>query len=166
MRMDVRRARPEDLDQVTSLLEEARAWLHARGIQQWPTTYPRSLLTTDIAQGEVYLAHVNGEPAGTLTLQWSGETVWEHASQDAAYVHRLVVRRKFAGQGIGLELLRWAEGAAVCAGKHFLRLDCWAGNLALCEYYERAGFESRGVRQIDDYQAHLFEKGVGGSSSD
>ena len=29
--------------------------------------------------------------------------------------------------------------ASFC-GKHYIRLDCWADNAALCAYYRRTGF--------------------------
>lgn len=154
------RAEVEDFEQVASLLEEARAWLHARGIQQWVTPYPRELVAQEIERGEVYLAYIDGELAGTLTLQWSDEETWGKVADDAGYVHRLVTRRKFAARGLGLRLLRWAEETAASGGKKFLRLDCWAGNAVLCCYYESAGFQSRGVRQIRHWQIHLFEKAL------
>jgi GNAT superfamily N-acetyltransferase len=124
------------------------------------------LLAQQIERGEVFLAFMGGELAASVTLQQADETIWEDSSETAAaYVHRFVVRRKLAGQSIGLRLLRWAEQTAAAAGKQFLRLDCWSGNQALCHYYEQAGFASRGERYVqigeDNYHTHCFEKTLG-----
>jgi GNAT superfamily N-acetyltransferase len=162
MNLQVRHAKAEDIETVESILEEARAWLHGRRVRQWLLPYPKSELVKDIARGEVYLAWIGNEPAGTMTLQPSDEVIWGEASDDALYIHRLAVRRKFAGREVGWQLLSWAEEAAASAGKCFLRLDCWGGNRRLCEYYRETGFESRGERWIEASfcRVHLFEKAV------
>lgn len=154
----------EDLDKIVALLEEARAWLHVRGIQQWVLPYPSQWIAEEIKRGEVYLARVANEPVGSITIQWFDEDIWPGASEDAAYIHRLIVAGRFRGQGLGLQLLRHAEQVARAAGKRCLRLDCWAGNQALCEYYEQAGFEKRDVVDIREgnrcYQVQRFERRI------
>jgi len=92
----------------------------------------------------MYLARLDGEPVGTIALLWSDEETWGDVPGAAGYVHGLAVRRDFAGQGLGRALLRWAENRAASSGREHLRLDCVAGNRALNEYYERAGFDHRG----------------------
>jgi GNAT superfamily N-acetyltransferase len=161
MKALIRLAKPDDLERVELILEEARAWLHSQGIAQWLTTYPRHLLATTIERGEVYLAEVAGALAGTITLQEAEDPVWAGLPSEAIYVHCLAVRREFAGHGMGRQLLQWAEQLARTRGRPFVRLDCWAGNPKLCSYYEEAGFVSRGDRQEADYQVRLYEKSIG-----
>ena len=43
-------------------------------------------------------------------------------------------------RGLGIELLKFAERITAKMDRKLLRLDCFAGNAALCSYYERAGF--------------------------
>jgi GNAT superfamily N-acetyltransferase len=59
-------------------------------------------------------------------------------------VYNLAVRRAWAGQGVGRQLLQWAERKAAEAGRRYLRLDCVPTNAFLRQYYEDAGFTARG----------------------
>ena len=160
----IEQARPSDLDIIIDILEEAASWLASRGIDQWrPGSFlgPRfESISGQVNRGEVYLAMLNGKPVGTLTLQWEDKKFWGDVPDDAAYVHRIAIRRAYAGKDLGHQLLRWAESAAAAAGKNFLRLDCMAENSALCEYYERADFECRGEIQGKGWRGRLYEKRI------
>jgi GNAT superfamily N-acetyltransferase len=159
--ISIERATPDDVDIVLDILEEAARWLLARSIEQWvPEQFKREPLLARIAAGEVYLAWRNGTALGTLTLQWADPRIWGEQAADASYVHGLAIRRVAGGQGVGLALLRWAEGIAAGAGKMYLRLDCMAENAALRAYYERAGFTH--LRDVfgKTWGASLYEKRV------
>ena len=72
---------------------------------------------------------------------------WPGAVGEAGYIHRIAVRRE--ARGLGVELLQMAERVTASSGRKSLRLDCFAGNDALCGYYERAGFVRRGDIEVD-----------------
>lgn len=154
-------AQPADLDTVLAILEEAARWLAGKGIDQWrPGSFPRQSIADAIARGEVILARLGEEAVGTLTLQWSDELFWGAGPPDAGYLHKLAIRRAFAGQELGRSLLGWTERTVAAAGKQYLRLDCTGENEALCAYYERAGFAPRGERQGRGWRVRLYEKPV------
>jgi GNAT superfamily N-acetyltransferase len=128
-----------DIDDVLDVLNEAARWLASRGINQWRVDgFTRELIAGDIARGEVYVAKRDRRAAGTFTLQSSGELFWPGAAEEAGYIHRIAVRRD--ARGLGIELLKFAERITAEMDRKLLRLDCLAGNAALCSYYERAGF--------------------------
>ena len=52
-------------------------------------------------------------------------------------------------RGLGVELLKVAERVTAASGRKSLRLDCFAGNDALCAYHVRAGFVRRGEIEVD-----------------
>jgi ribosomal protein S18 acetylase RimI-like enzyme len=156
--LDVRRAEPEELDEVVGILSEAARWLLERGIQQWPDPFPRERAAPLVDRGEFYLARIDGEPVATFALLWSDPAFWGEQPPVAGYVHAIAVRRTYAGQGLGERLLEWAEEQIATSGRELLRLDCMSDNAALREYYERLGFEPQGEAQIDDFTATLFER--------
>ncbi len=160
----IEQARISDLDAVIDILEEAASWLASRGIDQWrPGSFLGSgyeAIAEQVNRGEVYLAMLNGKSVGTLTLQWEDKKFWGDVPDDAAYVHRIAIRRAYADKGLGSQLLRWAEHAAAEAGKTFLRLDCMAENAPLCEYYEKANFECRREIQGKGWRGRLYEKSI------
>jgi ribosomal protein S18 acetylase RimI-like enzyme len=80
-------------------------------------------------------------------------------ADDAGYVSGLVVRPAVSGKGIGRRLLDWACRQSEQRGKRFLRLDCWADNPRLCDYYEAAGFRPRGEYYHNEcWRGQRFEK--------
>jgi ribosomal protein S18 acetylase RimI-like enzyme len=162
----IRRARPADLDTVVSMLEEAARWMIRRGIEGWtPDGFSRGRIAIFIESGEMYLAVLDGRPAGTFTLQWSDRETWGDVPDDAGYIHGLAIRREFAGQGLGLEMLRRAEQMVSRSEREYLRLDCVADNEALNEYYRRAGFTHRGSSVVRGLAVALYEKQVGVSGA-
>jgi protein-tyrosine phosphatase len=165
----MRRAAASDLSAVVGILDDATAWLEARGIDQWHADPELSTRIADrIARGEMWLGWLGGEPMATLALQWADEEMWGARPPDAGYVHGLAVRRTYAGHGIGRVLLDWAAGEVARARRSYLRLDCVAHNGALRAYYEAAGFEYRGDRTYADEEgtSSLFERVVGATSAE
>lgn len=159
--LEVHRARPEDVDEVVSILSEAASWLTARGISQWPDPFPRDRVAALAQQGDFHLARLDGETVATLALLWSDPTFWGERPDDAGYVHALAVRRRHAGRGLGGRLLAWAEEQVAGARREYLRLDCRVENDELRRYYERHGFEPRGEVAVDEFTSALYERRCG-----
>jgi len=153
-----------DLDTFLDILDEATQWLASRGIDQWQGGFSRARGTLAISRGEMYLASIDGKAAGILLLQTSDEAIWGPDQRDALYVHALAVHRAFAGRGVGVALLRWAEEQVVACGRRWLRLDCMAANSALRHYYQEAGFTLRGEVRSRVWAACLFERDALGQS--
>jgi GNAT superfamily N-acetyltransferase len=152
---------PEDLEAALALFEDARAWMIECGTNTWrPVALWRDLIERKIADQTLHLAHLDGQVVGTLALGWAAEELWDDAPGQAGYLAHFATSRALAGSGIGAQMLCWAEAEARGTGKIFLRLDCWAGNQALCAYYERAGFARRSTITLDGFPIALYEKPI------
>jgi ribosomal protein S18 acetylase RimI-like enzyme len=156
-------ASPEDVEEVCDLLAEAAAWMRGRGIEQWPRRFPRTQIAESVARGETYLARLGDATAGTLALEWEDPLFWGDRPRDAGYVHRVAVRRAFAGRGLGARLVDWAAERVVARGRRYLRLDCMAQNARLRRYYEELGFEHRGDVERGKWRASIYERPVTGA---
>jgi GNAT superfamily N-acetyltransferase len=155
------RAQPNDLAAVLTVFEDVRAWMISRGTNTWrPIACWSDLIAQKITRQAVYLARLDGQVVGTITLDWVTEELWEAAPIQAGYLAHFATCRALAGTGIGAQMLRWAESEAQYTGKDYLRLDCWAENRALCAYYESAGFERRSTVTMDGFLVALYEKRV------
>jgi GNAT superfamily N-acetyltransferase len=162
-----RRASLEDFDAVHSIMREASVWLGSRGIDQWRwVDSPKGIafLRRRIETCDVYLALVNDEAAGTLSIQWSDPETWGERGEDglAAYVHGLAVRRSHAGMGLGAKMLDFAAGAARINGRKLLRLDCMPSNEKLREFYTERGFTCLGEQRspVTALESALFERAI------
>jgi len=169
-RINIRPATPDDVDVVLELLADAAAWTASIGFPNWPARFPRRLVTRGITAGKLYVGEEDGAIVATIALIWSDPMFWGVRADDAGYVHRLVVRRDRAGDGLGAEMIEWAARQVTVAGREWLRLDASADNVPLCSYYERLGFEYRGdvTGEIDEpdgtlrrWKSRLYERQCG-----
>lgn len=133
-------ATSEDTAEVLEILDEAATWLRAQGIEQWPRRFRREVIVPAIEAGETFLVRMGNETAGTVTVD-TMDPAWCDLPAPALYVHRLAVRRRFAGVG-ALALALVEQRAA--QDSLMVRLDCVAANRALCRYYLQLGFAARG----------------------
>ena len=148
------------MSEVGALLDEATVWVGERGYEQWPVPYPRDEIAAAIEREEVYVAELDGDVVATVTLLWDDPTYWGDRPDDAAYVHKLAVRRACAGQRIGSAIVEWADRTAAAAGRDFLRLDCLGDNPGIRSYYERLGFEHRGDLVVNGRSMAIYERPV------
>ena len=158
-------ASKEELASVAEILDEASAWLEARGFPQWPRPFPVALLETDLANGIAYLAWDGSTPVGTFALHRTDPTFWGELPAEppghAQYLHKLAVRRR--NRGLGRALVDLAVVIARASGASCLRLDCIADNPGLRRYYEDQGFEHRGDLHVPALigRTSLYEKRLG-----
>jgi GNAT superfamily N-acetyltransferase len=134
----VRRARTVDIEAVLAILDEAAHWLASRGIQQWLSPFPRVVVERDFESHTVWLASHDGYPIATASTLRRDPMFWGDLTDNAWYLHRLAIRRNWAGAGS--QILERIEGQARMSGVGYMRLDCGAG---LQTYYENAGYGLR-----------------------
>ena len=160
--MNVRCAHPEEAQVAAEILDEATAFVATLGFPEWPTPFPVDELAANIERGELYLAELVGEIVGTFTLLWEDPTFWGKQPPVAVYVHKLAIRRRFAGRGLGAALVDWVGEQAAAAGRKFIRLDCLRADAGIRAYYERLGFEHRGDLVHPRFAAALYQRSVDG----
>lgn len=154
-------ARAEDVWEAVAIEEDAVGWVRSLGYE--PGHPPRPLaeiFAEAVAHGQMYLARRDSVAAGKVVITAEDDGLWVDRPADALYVHGLMVRRAFAGQGVGRVLLCWAEREAARRGKPLLRLDCDALNPELRAYYERAGFAHVDDVTLPHRAAARYEKSV------
>lgn len=162
----VRRATIEDAPVVSSILIEAAAWLEQGGSRMWKADELRpDRIAADVSAGLFFVACLDDEPLGTIRFQLSDPLFWPDMPEgESAYVHRLAVRRRAAGQGLSTLLLAWAADRARVQGRRFLRLDCEASRTKLRALYERAGFRHHSDREVGPYLVARYEMPLDGNA--
>jgi GNAT superfamily N-acetyltransferase len=158
------RASPEDVADAAEVLQDAARWVASLGFPAWdegtftdPEGRGRRQLGEAMAMGGLFVARIGAQAVGTVSLFDVDERFWPGAPRDALYVHKLAVRRGYAGRDIGGAILRWAEAQARSAGKRYLRLDCPRDDPGVRAYYHRAGFVHRGDVTVGTFEASLYE---------
>jgi ribosomal protein S18 acetylase RimI-like enzyme len=171
----LRQAAPDDLGVVLELLSESIRWLQEMGLDQWAEPWPDEAgrnrrIARDLADGKTWLILDDNEVAGTITIDPADRGVWpSHARGDkAVYVRKLIVRRHYAGLGLGARLLDWAaDFAARRYQAELIRIDVWTTNWRLHHYYRRQGFQFCELMPDTEYPSRaLFERSTSRRLSD
>ena len=141
MNIRVRRAGIAESGIALALILEAIAWTAARGIDVWR---PAELREDDFVAAaraqELILGYADNEPAATMLLQSSDSVYWPEAAPGSAlYIHKVAIRRAYAGQGWLARLIAFAIDDARQRGIARLRLDTIL-HPKLQSMYERHGF--------------------------
>jgi GNAT superfamily N-acetyltransferase len=156
--VNVRLATLEDLPVVAKMLDEATVFVRTKGRDQWPVPSPQAKLRASVADRSLYVVEVHGEPAATFTLLLDDPKFWGERPPDAVYLHKLAVRRGFAGRGLGARIVDWVVDEAARLGRSFVRLDCQRDLPGIRRYYEELGFELRGELERGAFAWALYER--------
>ena len=159
MKTTIRQAERADLECVSGILTEAATWLEELGNRLWTLDelLPEQILD-DVCKGLYFLAERDGQAVGTLRYQLEDELFWPDVPPgESAFVHRVAVRRQYAGGKISTELLQWAVARTAALGRQYLRLDCEAARPKLREVYERFGFRYHSDRQVGPLLVARYE---------
>ena len=159
----IRLATDQEVALVSEILTEAARWLQESSMPLWrEDELEPSRIADELAAELFFVAVCSGTPVGTIKFQLDDPVVWPEAkSGDAAYVHRLAVRRSFAGTGVSTALLRWAVERTRSLGRSYLRLDCEASRPRLKQLYESFGFRRFDDKQVGRYFVTRYEYSVG-----
>jgi GNAT superfamily N-acetyltransferase len=156
----IRQATRQDLDLIAGILHEAARWLERNGMAMWRDDELDLSRTAaaDVAAGLFFIAECDGEAAGVVKFQLEDRQFWPDVPQgESAFIHRLAIRRRFAGGKISSALLTWAIKRTHSLERDYLRLDCEASRPKLRAVYERFGFAHHSDRQVGPYFVSRYE---------
>jgi GNAT superfamily N-acetyltransferase len=140
------------------IMREAAAWLIETGKPLWRLEdITEQKILAGITKDDIYVGWVADEAASAMILQWSDPFFWTQAKDDSGYIHKLVVRRRFAGMDVSRQMAEWAKQEAQRRGKEYLRLDCAGDRPKLCSFYEGLGFQQVDRRMVGVFDEAFYE---------
>ncbi len=158
----IRPAMAQDVEAVSDILREAARWLDNAGMSLWREgELVPSAIAPDVSAGLFHLAECAEGFCGTVRFQLEDSAFWPEAREDeAAYIHRLAIRRQYAGAGLSAFILDWAAARTRELGRRHLRLDCVASRPRLRAIYESFGFQHVDDRHIGPYFVSRYQYDV------
>lgn len=156
----VRAATAADVEAVVDLLNEAGARLASRGLDQWGVGWMNcQRMLPMIERGQTWLADDDsGVPFVTVSLSEEPDPdFWtpEEQKTPALYMNKLASRVRGAGEWA----MKWALHHASTLGYEVVRLDAWATNTRLHEYYRARGWTHLRTMHVPGRRSGaLFEK--------
>ena len=157
--ISIRPATLKDLTIVSDILYEAALWLKQRNMPLWgEQEISAKVVYSDIQSNLFHIAFSEDCAAGVVKFQTEDLVFWSDIPhQDSAFIHRLAVRRSFAGGSISTALMTWAINRSRQLDKRYLRLDCDAKRTSLRSVYEKFGFRHHSDKQVGSYFVARYE---------
>jgi ribosomal protein S18 acetylase RimI-like enzyme len=129
-----------ELPAINYLFEESIKSYSRKGFRVWEFI-DKSRLEKDITQGLQYKIQRGNEILCVFSIQYSDPFIWRERDKDTAiYLHRIVVNPNFRGMRLFEKVLNWAKRHATENRINYIRMDTWADNKKIIDYYLGYGF--------------------------
>jgi ribosomal protein S18 acetylase RimI-like enzyme len=138
--VEVRNTDKSDLEEIFSLFEYSIQYQEKKGYSVW-RNYDRNTIIKDIEDGNHFKVVVDLKIAIAFSVRYSDKLIWRDLDKgNSIYLHRIVVNPEFKGQRQFGTILNWAIEHSKQKGLSNIRMDTWADNPTIIEYYKSFGF--------------------------
>lgn len=168
----IRRALPQEVDEIMNIVRGAQLALRELGIDQWQDGYPTpESINQDIANGVGYVTLSNNEIIGYAAIVLTGEPAYHQigdkwrAGNDYVVVHRLCTSSNHRRQGVALKLMTHAAKLCREAGYKAFRIDTHKGNIRMLAMLQKLGFSYRGIIKYDSGERVAYELDLDSSNT-
>lgn len=151
----------EKLETLLSMYREKAEWLNEIGKPMWNMEFlEKTQFIKKYNDPECFIAYINSIPIGGFILVKKDDFFWGPNSHlGAYYIHKIVIKNGYTGQGNVQKMIKWAEEYARTAGKEKIRLDCYEDRNYLMQLYTSCGFNLVKVKTMPDgIRIAQFEK--------
>ncbi|WP_167954878.1 GNAT family N-acetyltransferase [Anaerosporobacter faecicola] len=136
-------ATEREIPVIEEILGDVVDWMEREGIPNlWNRTNIRwEKLSKNYCIQDFYILYEEEEPIACMAITDVDQTYWPDVSKgEAFYLHKLAVKRAYAGNGVSKKMVTYAKELVRMKNKETLRLDCNADRLKLRALYENYGF--------------------------
>jgi ribosomal protein S18 acetylase RimI-like enzyme len=172
---EIRCATQADANDIIMLRRNAADWLRGMGTDQWQKPWPSpeaeiERLKKSIAVETTYIVRFFSEPVATFAIDdFADPDLWTEDEQceSALYIHRIAVHRDYSGVRLGAILIELIMASVRVKGSQcrWLRVDVWATNHKLQQYYRNLGFEHVRTIESEYPSGALFQLEVPGRTT-
>lgn len=139
-----------DVPAILDLYEGAVAYQRQHGYNVWPK-FSEQLVRLEVGERRLWKIVIDSTIACAFTVAYSDPVIWGSRDADRAmYLHRIATNNAFKGRHFVRHITAWARDHARENGLRYLRMDTWANNLQLCQYYAQAGYNSLGTIKLPE----------------
>jgi ribosomal protein S18 acetylase RimI-like enzyme len=137
---EVRNTDTSDLRLIFDLFDQSITYQEEKSYPVW-RNYDRNAIVKDIENGNQYKIVIDNQTAIVFSACYTDKIIWRHFDRgDALYLHRIVVNPEFKGQQLFGKTLEWAIRHCEQKKLTSIRMDTWAANSNIIEYYKTFGF--------------------------
>lgn len=130
-----------DLPAIYQLFEAAILFQQQNGYIGWKT-YDQSCLENDCAESRLFKLTDGNQIVAVFSICYTDPLIWQEKEKgDALYIHRIVLNQQYKGIKAFRQILNWAIKLAGNKQLNYIRMDTWAENQKIIDYYRSYGFE-------------------------
>ncbi|MFF5382060.1 GNAT family N-acetyltransferase [Pedobacter suwonensis] len=144
MQLQIQNSQATDIDVIFEFYDLAIAHQKKVFNKHWQG-FNMDMVQTEINENRQYKILIDGVVACVFAVTFKDPLIWGARDHDAIYIHRIVTHPDFRGYAFVKEIIKWAKDYAVGNNIKFIRMDTWADNKKLLEYYTDCGFNYVGV---------------------
>jgi GNAT superfamily N-acetyltransferase len=131
---------PNDLEFIFKLFEQSIAYQEKKGYPVW-RNYDQKSIIKDIEKGYQFKVVNRGDILIVFSICYTDKIIWRELDRgESIYLHRIVVNPEFKGQKLFGIILNWVIEHAKQKSIHNIRMDTWAENPTIIDYYKSFGF--------------------------
>ena len=140
----------QDLDCIFKLYDEAIAYQKLKFNKYWPP-FNRISIENEINEGRHFKVTTGDAIAGVFSVTYNDVEIWGASDADGAiYLHRIVTGDNFRGNNLVGRIIEWSKEFAAVKQIAYIRLDCFADNQNLVDYYIKCGFTFLGSVLVEE----------------
>ena len=137
---EVRNTGMSDLPLIFGLFDQSIDYQEKRGYPTW-RNYDKNAIIRDIENKNQYKVIIDSATAIVFSVCYTDKIIWRHFEKgDALYLHRIVVNPAFKGKKLFGIILDWAVNHSKQKALTSIRMDTWAANPNIVNYYQDFGF--------------------------
>lgn len=137
---EVRNTETNDLAQIFELFEHSISYQELNGFPVWKN-YDKNAIVRDIEERNQYKILVDSTMAIVFSVRYADKIIWRNLDDgNSIYLHRIVVNPAFKGQRLFGSILDWAIEHSRQKSLNSIRMDTWAANPKIINYYKGFGF--------------------------
>jgi ribosomal protein S18 acetylase RimI-like enzyme len=140
----------QDIDTILSLYKSATEYQKANGFNEWKE-FERDLIISEIDEKRIWKIVMDGDIACVFTVAYSDPVIWpsSEGEGEAIYLHRITTNPAYKGRNMVQYIIAWSKEHCKETDSKFIRMDTWADNNTLINYYIKCGFRLVGGRKLD-----------------
>jgi Acetyltransferases len=148
-----------EIDRSIVVLREVARWCEDNKMGMWKVSdLTKEHLLAGVNEENFCVGCIGEDSACSMILQWYDPLFWpEGKENEAGYIHKLCVKRKYSGMGLAGKMVEFAVAECKKRRIRYLRLDTGWGMEPLCKLYESLGFRKVGKRILKDCEFALYE---------
>jgi GNAT superfamily N-acetyltransferase len=157
-------AAENDLPALHAILTLCGEYMHRKqGMSHWYPFRSFEIFKPEVAEAEVYAIYEDDLLTGTFYLTpkaraWYSTVNWANPEAKALYFGGFGILPFSQGRGLGAWVMNEIDMLTSTSGYEALRFDGVANNEPLMRFYEKLGYEKRGILETPRSATMCFEK--------